>query len=365
MSVSLPAGLVPDNAPTGIDALTTNRTARYVYELLDRDMAPLGTLDGVTGSSLRETANATLKRGGTIAVTDQGQLADWPSVRIKASYEVDGYGAWGIGVYRPAMPDEAWSGDARRWNVQALDVGTVLVEDELAAEYEVAAGANILDAVRTLIEDAGESAGALTESDKTLSSARVWEASESRSAIVNELLDTANYFSLFTDGDGNFRAEPYVRPASRPVRWEFIDGATCIYRPDLSRKRDQYGIRNRVIAKTQGTGDTAGLIAVADNTNPDSEWSQAKVGVKSKTIEVEAADQETLDAIARRRLIELATPTSTIVIEAMPVPVSVNDAVRFRRIPMGVDGRHVVSKIEYPSSPTGLARYTLTQVVDV
>lgn len=367
MPVSVPATVVPIDAPTGVDALTTNRVARYVYELLDANMAPLGTFDGVRGSSLTETANATLKRGGNMAVTDVGQLIDWPTARIKASYEVDGYGSWGIGVYLPSMPNESWSGDVRRWDVQVLDVATVLAEDRLPTEYEVAAGENIVEAVRTLIEDAGENAGALTESDKTLAATRVWEAGSSRIEIINDLLDAANYFALFTDGDGNFRAEPYVRPSSRPERWAFIDGETCIYRPDLSRSRDQYAIPNRVIVTTRGTGDTAGLVAVADNTDPDSPWSQTSLGrVKAaEVIEVDAADQTTLDAIAQRRLIELTTPTSTIVIDAMPVAVSVNDAVRFRRVPMGVDGLHVVSKIEYPSSPTGLARYTLTQVVDV
>lgn len=242
----------------------------------------------------------------------------------------------------------------------------MLVEDEVAATYSLAAGANIIEAVRDLIEDAGEAAGALTESDKTLAAPRAWESSTPRLTIINDLLDTANYLSLFTDGDGNYRAEPYVRPASRPVRWEFLDGTNCVYRPLLSRKRDQYNIPNRVIAKTQGTGDTPGLVSVADNTDPNSEWSQTTLGrVKSRTIEVEAADQATLDAIARRRLIALTTPQSTIVIDALPVPVSVNDAVRFRRLPMGVDSRHVVSRIEMPTRPTGLARYTLTQVVDV
>ena len=367
MPVSLPTGVVPANATAGVAALTTNRVARFKYELLDGNMAPLGTLDGVRGSSLAETANATLKRGGNMAVTDLGQLIDWPSVRFRASYEVDGYGSWGVGAFVPSMPSEEWSGVVRRWSVQVLDVATVLAEDRMAAAYTVDVGVNIVDSVRALIEGAGEVAGSLTGSTKTVAAPRVWEAGASRLEIINALLDTANYFALFTDGDGNFRAEPYSSPASRPIMWEFVDGANCVYRSDLTRERDQYGIPNRVTVKSRGTGTVAGLVSVADNTNPASPWSIPSVGrVKAaEPIEVDAADQVTLDAIAARRLIELTTPTSTITIEAMPVPVAVNDAVRFRRVPMGVDGRHVVSKIEYPSRPTGLAKYTLRGVAAV
>ena len=367
MSVSLPTGLVPVAEVAGIAALTGSRSARYRYEILDRYMNLRGPLDGVQGSSLTESAASSLKRGGNMAVTDRGQDINWLTDRVKVTYEVDGYGEWGCGAYVPSMPDEAWRDGGRRWDVQMLDVATVLAEDRLAATYSLDAGTNIVDAVRTLITDGGESAGAITDSDLTLPTPRAWEAGSTRLEIINDLKDIANYFALFSDGDGQLRFEPYVRPAVRPVKWEFIDGETCIYRPDLSRKRDLYAVPNRVIVKGRGTGDDEGLVAVADNTNPDSDFSITTLGrVKAaEPYEVDAADQATLDAIAQRRLIEATTPTSTIVIQALPVPVSTNDAVRFRREPMGIDSRHVVTRIELPASPTGLATYTLREVVDV
>jgi hypothetical protein len=65
-------------------------------------------------------------------------------------------------------------------------------------------------------------------------------------------------------------------------------------------------------------------------------------------------------------LITLTTPTASIDIEHAFVPgLAFNRAVRFRRVPAGIDARHVVSKTEVSLDPTALAKSTLTEVVDL
>ena len=363
-------GTFMEYTPFGVyeNPLTADRVATRRHELLNSNMTTLGAFDGVTGASLSETANATLKRGGSMSATDVEQGVDWLTQRFHAIIDVDGYGQWGLGVFVASVPQEDWSGDTRRWSsIELLDVASVLDEATLEDAYALAAGAVVTDAIKALIELTGESSAAVTDSTKTLSTAKVFDDPEqSVLGIINALANSIGYFALATDRDGAFRVQPYVKPGDRPVRWEFIDGETCTYRPDLSLTRDLYHVPNHVRAYTQGTPDTAGLVVNVYNDNSDSPFSRANRGrTITKRVQADATDADALLTIAQRALIEATTPSTTIMIDALPVPASVNDAVRFRRIPAGIDARCVVSKIEHGAGHTALARFTLTEVVEV
>ena len=78
---------------------------------------------------------------------------------------------------------------------------------------------------------------------------------------------------------------------------------------------------------------------------------------------VEAADQATIDALARRRLIDASTPQATLQIQHMPIPIVPNDAGGFRS--QGVDARVVVKSVEYQLDPTALAKTKLLEVIDL
>jgi len=363
-SATLPSGVLPDAAEV---TLTGHRSVKRVYELVDRDGGVIETLDGCKGASLQQVANSTLKRGGRAAITDVGQDIDWLTARIKASYEIEGYGSWGLGVFLPSVPTEQWSGGVRRWDAELLDVATVLSEATVESGYSLDAGQVATDAIRALITDAGETSIAVTDSDKTLTTPRVWEPGETILSIINQLCDSIGYFALASDGDGRLAADPYIRPADRPISWEFLDGANCIYVGDFTREQDLYKVPNHQQARTRGTGDEPGLVVNVYNDDPDSPFSRANRGrtISGEVIETYATDLDALTTLARRVLLTRTLPTSTIVIDAMPVPRDVNAAVTFRSTPAGIDGRHVVSRIVYGANDTDLARYTLNKVVDV
>lgn len=363
-SATLPAGVLPDAPAT---TLTSNRSVRRTYELVDRDGGVITRLEGVRGATLQQVANATLKRGGRASIIDIGQEIDWLTARIKASYEIEGYGSWGLGVYLPSVPADSWSGGVRRWDVELLDVATVLAEATFENGYSLDAGDNVANAIRAIATSAGETAVAVTDSDKTLATARVWEPGTSYLTVINELCDAIGYFALASDGDGRLVVSPYVRPADRPISWQFVDGQNCIYRPEFTVTQDLYKVPNHQMARTRGTSDDPGLVVNVFNDDPDSPFSRARRGrtISAEVLEVDAADEEALTTLARRRLLELTEPTSTVVIDALPVPLDVNAAVWFRSGPAGVDSRHVVTRIEYGADDTALARYTLRKVTDI
>jgi hypothetical protein len=110
------------------------------------------------------------------------------------------------------------------------------------------------------------------------------------------------------------------------------------------------------------------LTSSIDNTDADSPYSIANRGrvIGYSETGVEADSQATLDAYARRRLVELTTPTSSVQISHSPLPgLTVNNAVRFRRVPAGIDARHTVTRTTITLDGTALATSDLREVVDL
>jgi len=357
-----------------VSALTINRTSSVRVELLTAVEAQAGTLAGVRGGSVLYTAAKSVHGSAALTVTDEGQAVDWLTARIRPVLTVEGYGDTSLGVFLVSEAPEVWGGTGRTWSVKLLDKCTILDQDKVLATYALDAGSVVTDEVVTLIESTGETNYAITPSAATLVNPLAWPAGTTKLRIVNDLLSTINYFSLFADGEGQYRGEPYVKPASRPTVWDFLDGSDCIYVPILTKDIDLFAIPNTFIAVGQGDGVTPALVSTAVNADPGSPYSTVSRGTPEnpRTIAaepelgVEVADQATLDAYALRRLIELTTPTASIDIQHAFVPaLAFNRAVRFRSTPAGIDARHVVSKTEVSLDPTALVKTTLTEVVDL
>jgi hypothetical protein len=351
-----------------VSALTINRTSSVRVELLTATEAPDGTLAGVRDGSVVYTAAKSVHGSASLTVADKGQAVDWLTARIRPVLTVKGYGDTALGVFLASEAPESWDDTGRTWSIKLLDKCTILDQIAVDAAYALDAGTVVTTAVVAIIASTGETNIAITPSAATLVNPLVWPAGTTLLQIVNDLLSVVNYFSLYCNGSGQYRGEPYVKPASRPTVWEFLDGSNCIYQPTFAVDVDLFAIPNKVIAITQGDGTTAALTSTATNTDPTSPYSTVSRGrtITYVATGVEAADQPTLDEFALRRLIELTTPTASIDIQHAFVPdVAFNRAVRFRRVPAGIDGRHVVSKTEVSLDPTGLAKSTLTEVVDL
>jgi hypothetical protein len=367
-TVVLPAGVVPVRSLTTEEILTGNRLTRVRLDLLSRTEASLGELTGVRAGKVEQTANASIKGAGSIDVTDAGQPVDWLNDRIRPVVMIEGIPEFALGVFIAAETPEKWAGTGRSWAVKLLDKTSILDKEKIPATYALEAGTVITSTVAALIASTGETNIAVTPSAATLPSPLAWNPTTSKLKIVNDLLAVAGYYSLFCDSSGQYRGEPYARPAVRPIRWEFLDSDRGIYAPDFERDIDLYSIPNRFTAVGQGDGTTEALVATATNEDPASPYSYPSRGrwIDDGATGVEAADQETLDAYARRRLIELTSPTSSVAVRHALVPgLTANDVVRFRRVPAGIDARHVVIKTEISFDPTALVKSTLREVVDL
>ncbi|PFG19879.1 hypothetical protein [Serinibacter salmoneus] len=369
VGVALPGVSNPLWAAAG-DPLSSSRITRFWVETLTPDELSYGILDGVTGGSVEFSASARVKASGSITLhSSEVPAQPWLTMRLRPWMSVTAGGqefTWPLGVYLPSASTQQWTETGLTLPVELIDKVAVLDDDKLESTLALAAGSVVTDEVRALISGAGEYPGSVTDSDATLRSAQVWEAGTPRLTVINDLLATINYRSLFCDGYGSFRVEPYQRPAARPLRYDLLDDASSIYSPEFTIDEDMSSIPNRVVA-IASTAESEPMVAVAENLDYSSPYS---IGSRGRVIapapaQVEATDQAALDGIARRRLIEASTPTQTVAVSILPVPLELLDAVRLRNQAAAHDERHSVQSIRVEFDPLALMTVQLQRVVDL
>jgi hypothetical protein len=367
--VTIPNGIVgmaPYKDMT--DPTYGNRRQWFTYHLQNNEGAPKGALSGVTGGRLEFHANAAVKGGGKITVAQDNREIDWLHRRIKIVMHIEGKDDYPLGVFIPSAPVEKWDDASLIQEIELLDKCSVLDQDYVENAYSLPAGTVVTDAVRDLIVSAGEKAGSITEGGETLSNAMTWEAGTSKLTIINDLLQTANYFSLRADGDGTFRVEKHRPVKDRPIVHSFIDNYKSIFSSEFTYEKDIYSVPNKVILISQGDGDSEGMTAVATNQNPNNRFSYQARGrwITDVTKGVEATDLAALQARAERRLTQLTSPTGTVQINHAPLPwLGPSDKVRFRRREADIDVRAVVVSTQIDLDPTALQRTQLQEVAEL
>lgn len=358
---------IPVRVFTEQEILTGNRTTRYYLNILDSNDSVIDRLDGVVDGSVDWVANALVKGGGKLNVKDVNQTIDWLNVRLQPVMAIQGLAEHPLGVFLAAEAPEEWIA-RRSWAVKLLDKTTILDQDIITETYSLAAGTVVTTAIVDILVAMGITSHSITTSAATLPAPLTWSPGTSKLRIINDLLSIINYFSMYSNEVGQMIGEPYVLPALRPIVYEFLDDSRSIYSPEFTRDNDIWNIPNRVVITGQGDGTTAALISSLDNTDPDSPYSIANRGrvIGYSEEGVEAADQATLDAYARRKLVDLTTSTASVVITHAPLPgLNVNNTVRFRHTLAGIDARHTVSKTEITLKGNALALTTLREVVDL
>lgn len=302
---------------------------RWSFMLLDSADRPLRPLDGVTGGSAEIVAQSVLGGSANLTIDDR-QPIDWMSHRVRCTYS-DGVSSWPVGTYLLTSPKNLHTAFGRSFDVGLLTKMNVIQEDTVEDRFSLPAGTPIIATVVTLIRSTGETRIAVTGSDGVTVSGLTWEAGESKLRIINDLLEAAGYWSLWCDGSGLFRVEPYVNPESRPVAFEFTHGEQSLYLPDWSREQDHTSVPNRFIVVGQGDEDTAPLVGVATNEDPSSPYSfQARGRWITRTEEgVEGESQDVFDALAARRLRDAMSPVARMDVAHAMLNLNPNDLVAF------------------------------------
>ena len=331
---------------------SAHRRPSWRFVLLNRADEPLRELDEVVGGDCEIVARSRLGLSGNVQLLHVGSALDWRNERMQAIYDpgITGVEPWAVGTFLFSSPEEFYSEAGLEYEVVLSSKLQLLDVSVLRSTFSLPAGANIVAAVTDLIRSVGETRVASTPSDRVLRSGMVWEPGESKLTIINDLLTAINYWSLWVDGAGQFRVEPYVAPGDRAVRHEFVQGPGAIHAAEWSRSRDEASIPNVVVVTSQGTDDEEGFVGVAVNDDPADPYSIVNSVEIAFTDEVSDLESEA-QAVARaeRLLVEKRSAIGKIFARYVPIPADPNDAVLLRD--QSYEGVATVQRVAYSFSP--------------
>lgn len=301
--------------------LSGSRAPSWEVTLLDNKDFPIRRVV-IENGSVEIAPYEKLKGSASLTLSDITGI-DFLSHRVKITYHtgIIGIKPWDVGVYVFTSPKEYVYEHGRIvYEVDLLTKLALLDSVELSEPLSIETGANLVESAASLVASVDANV-VYTPSTETAREAMTFPTGENLLKVVNELLQAANYWSVMVSGTGMFTLEPYSDPDSREVSWEFLEGEESITIPDMSMEQDLTSVPNKVICHTSGTDTQPALVAVAINDDPKSPYSITSRGrVITKTYQVDAASQETLQQLAYRRLQESSSPVATYEISHGIVP---------------------------------------------
>ena len=328
----------------------------YLYELLDSHDHVLRTLDGVqSGGVIDSSIHADIRTTASLRVRLTQEI-DWLTHRVRVSYLLGG-ATIPLLTGLPAVKDESTDHLAGTdLQLDLYDKTSILAEDSYGQAYAIPAGANLIDAAVAVIASTGQTSITIPASAATTATGITWPAATSKLRIVNDVLTAAGYFTVWCDGLGWYRAEPYAAPASRPIRFSFAGAAGDPYLPAFSRSYDQYRVPNRVRVVGKTSGGAEAPFAEAIDERADNPFSYLVRGFWRTHTEVDV-DASDLAAYAARRLVELQQVYEAHEVTHAHTDAGLNDVGRFR------GRRAVIQKQRRPLSVGGLVTSTLRTVI--
>lgn len=319
------------------------RAESWQWRLLDgRTEAPIGTLDGVTTGHLDWSIFNRYRMGGTVQWEGTAAgLPSWSTLRLQPVYTAitdEGVISWPMGIYLPSTPRRAYGPTGVEVGVQLFDKSLILDQAKVQSTYTIPAGATVTDALTTLISTATADglSVATVDSAQTLLTSMVWKAGTSILTIANEALDAINYWSLHLDRYGVFQLAPHEPAEQREPQWTF-DEENSIYDPSFQSEQDTFEVPNQVILNSATDGTTTPLTAVAsDYTSPTGFDAKGWWSAVTED-DVQTTSQATLDAMAKRRLVDLMTAQNTLTLSHAHLPLYPNEIIRFTNAAAGFD----------------------------
>lgn len=323
----------------------------FRYDLLDAQDRITGRLDVLSGT-LDFSINTQPKGSGTLSTVKTRDI-DWLQTRLRIYYN-DAALITAI----PSIPAENYSSTGVAFQIDLYDKTSLLISDNYGATYTVAAGTNIIEHVIQVIESTGETKINITPSSLTLANSIIFEPNTTKLKIVNDLLESAGYWSLSADGMGYLVSSPYV--ADRPVVHEFVDNETGLYLPVFTRNYDPYNVPNKIICIGKTDGASEALVKTAQDTTYPLGYPYRPWNTVTHT-DIEYATADNLQAIADRKLIEAQQVLETFEISHPYLGFGLNDVVSFTNKRLGTR-RAVVQKQTYSLSVGGLIKSTIRVV---
>lgn len=216
--------------------------------------------DALQGGSVSHNNYARIH--STCRLVVQDDVLDFGSDRVRVFMTLSNgsiEARFDLGTYLLSTPKRRVGEYPTTYEVEGYGVLTFL-DNPVGQTYEVEAGTNVVEAVRSILDAQGAGTPRFVEeSALTLATARVWPLDEGTTwlLIVNDLLSSIGYRGLWEDWTGRYRSEPYQSPKNRAAEWYYdSDVRTSILHEDGEVEADFFDTPNRWVFVRQDPGGT-------------------------------------------------------------------------------------------------------------
>jgi hypothetical protein len=326
--------------------LAGHRDWRFRYELLSAQNEHIRDLRNVVAGSVTNDSTANIKRTAKFTIREQGsinflsqRIRPWAGIRMPDGNWME----WPLGVFLLTTPNRAVdiSGVVTR-DIAAYDQTMVLIDDVVPGRYFVGANVQYTSAINELLSGTlGITSFSIVASNTRTPAAIEWEPGTSKSQIIADLLAAINYNSLWFDGEGTARAEPYVSPSLAEAEFVYQTDDLSTILPEADVDLDYFQVPNRWVLIVSSP-DQPPLRAEIINNSPFSPTSTVNRGrtiTRVITDEV-APNQAVLNDIAQRYKDEDAQLFETIRFKTGIMPFHENlDVYDFAYFDLSVAGR--------------------------
>jgi hypothetical protein len=272
------------------------RQIGFIYNLLDKNNNFKKRLTGVKGCNITYSSLSTLKYNANLTMNNDASI-DWLNDRIQVICRIDGID-YPLGIYIITSPNLNKNEDILSREVTMYSPIVLLERDKVQERYYLPIGTDIIAEIKRLI---GANPYNIEDGTYTTISAKEYEIGTPKITIINELLDSINYTSLYMDMSGTMRAKKYILPSDRQIEISYLDGRNSILHKEVTEVKDLFDVPNVFIRYTNNADITPPLVARYENNNADSETSTVNAPINVDAQEVtDVTDLQTLQDITKR-----------------------------------------------------------------
>lgn len=295
---------------------------RYTIQRNGADYCELHPMSrGSASIKMNESSSIKTSLSGDFLIP--GKEVNWLTDEIQAKLIINGSPS-SCGVFLPSVVSEHEDGENKYLHIDALDRGWIAQDSRTESRVFIPAGTNYVEAIVSVLGRAGIAQIVSTPTSFVTSEDRDdWNVGTPILEIVNELLSEISYKPLWFNGDGAAMLEPVSSPTAQNIDHMLDDTKIeSLLTPKISKQTDLYKKPNVFICICSNADKDSGMVAIAENTNPQSPLSISRRGRKiTQTVQVQnIPSQAALQLYADRMVTDSLTSGETITVTTALLP---------------------------------------------
>ncbi len=351
-------------------ALQSNRTIKWEYLLLDKNNRKIDTLRDIT-SSYGMNAEAEIKGTARFEINEADiKEINFFSERIKPLFclKIDqNWLKWEQGIYLPNSPNRTEQKGSIYRNIEAYDQGVILNEDRVDNRFLIAKGTPYTSIIRSLILSSGLIDVSIQESELELSIDKEYEIGTSKLEIINDLLLSINYNSVWFNHRGTCMITKFIPGKERNYDYVYATDSESIMPYGATEILDYFNVPNKFVRYVENP-ETDYLISTFINEQASNKLSTVSRGRTITDIQsvTDIADQETLDSYVRKVAEEKSLIYGGFNYTSLVMPHhSFMDCLLFRNNNLGVSQKVIETAWSIDTTGAGTMSHTCKKVIEL